>query len=344
MFNVLIDTCVWLDLADKPQQTALMSPLEGLLSYGGINILVPRIVLEEFKRNRSRVAEKSTKSLSTHINLVKDAVRRSNGDKRKKDRMLEYLSDIGRRGAEVGGSAKATLDRIQEILEAFPIIETSDAAKIRAADRALARRGPCHQDKNSMADALIIETYFETVRAGAPRERFAFVTHNKHDFSAVGGDDRQPHADIDSGFSKIRSMYFTNLSACLHKVNPEFVSEILYMDSFEDDPRPVSEVMYWVDRLTTQVWLSRHRMREHGIEQGRTKIVTRKEWEMGSKNNHDTIVDEIWKGALKAAKKAEKELGPDNIGPYDDFEWGMVSGKLSALRWAMGDDWDNLDT
>ncbi len=46
MFNVLIDTCVWLDLADKPQQTALMSPLEGLLSYGGINILVPRIVLE----------------------------------------------------------------------------------------------------------------------------------------------------------------------------------------------------------------------------------------------------------------------------------------------------------
>lgn len=332
MFNILIDTCVWLDLADKPQQTALMSPLEGLLSYGGINILVPRIVLEEFKRNRSRVAEKSTKGLSTHINLVKDAVRRSNGDKRKKDRMLEYLSDIGRRGAEVGGSAKATLDRIEEILGAFPIIETSDAARIRAADRALARKGPCHQDKNSMADALIIETYFETVKAGAPRERFAFVTHNKHDFSAVGGDDRQPHVDIASGFSKIRSMYFTNLSACLHKVNPEFVSEILYMDSFEDDPRPVSEVMHWVDRLTTQVWLSRHKMRELGIEQGRTKIVTREEWEKGTKNNYDAIVDEIWKGALKAAKKAEKELGPDNIGRYDDFEWGMVSGKLSALR------------
>lgn len=195
-----------------------------------------------------------------------------------------------------------------------------------------------------MADALIIETYFETVKAGAPRERFAFVTHNKHDFSAVGGDDRHPHADIAAGFSKIRSMYFTNLGACLHKVNPEFVSEILYMDSFEDDPRPVSEVMYWVNRLTTQVWLSRHKMRERGVDQGRTKIVSREEWEKGSNSNYDTIVDDIWKGALKAAKKAEKELGPDNIGPYDDFEWGMVSGKLSALRWAMGDDWDNLDT
>lgn len=345
MFNVLIDTCVWLDLADKPQQTALMAPLEGLLSYGGINLLVPRIVLEEFKKNRGRVAEKSNKGLNTHLNLVKDAVRRSKDDKRKKDRILEYLGDLGRKGVEVGGAAKTTLDRIQEILETFPIIETSDAAKIKAADRALQRKGPCHQDKNSMADALIIETYFETVKAGASRERYAFVTHNKHDFGAVAGDDRLPHADIASGFSKIRSMYFTNLSSCLHKINPEFVSEILYMDSFEEEPRPLSEVMWWIDRLTTQVWHNRHKGRENQINQGRAKIVTRAEWNaMSGRNTGDMMVDEIWKGALKAAKKAENELGTDNIGPYSDFEWGMISGKLSALRWAMGDDWDNLDT
>ncbi len=345
MFNVLIDTCVWLDLADKPQQTALMAPLEGLLSYGGINLLVPRIVLEEFKRNRARIAEKSTKGLNTHLNLVKDAVRRSTGDKRKKDRIIAYLGNLGRKSGEVVGSATVTLDRIQEILEAFPIIETSDTAKIKAADRALQRKGPCHQDKNSMADALILETYFETVKVGAPRERFAFVTHNKHDFSAVGGDDRLPHADIAGGFSKIRSMYFTNLSACLHKVNPDFVSEILYMDSFEEEPRPLSEVLWWIDRLTTQVWLNRHKGREYRVEAGKTKIVTREEWEKTpNKSTYDVIVEDIWKGALKAAKKAEKELGPGNIGPYDDFEWGMLSGKLSALRWAMGDEWDNLDT
>jgi len=345
MFNVLIDTCVWLDLADKPQQTALMAPLEGLLSYGGINLLVPRVVLEEFKRNRGRIAERSTKGLNTHLNLVKDAVRRSKGDKRKKERIIAYLGDLGRKGSEVVGSAKVTLDRIQEILEASPIIETSDAAKVKAADRALQRIGPCHQDKNSMADALIIETYFEAVKSGAPRERFAFVTHNKHDFSAVGGDDRLPHADIASGFSKIRSMYFTNLSACLHKVNPDFVGEILYMDSFEDEPRPLSEILWWIDRLTTQVWLNRHKGRKYRVEAKKTKIVTREEWDKTpNKSTSDMIVQDIWEGALRAAKKAEKLLGPENIGPYDDFEWGMLSGKLSALRWAMGDEWDNLDT
>jgi hypothetical protein len=44
------------------------------------------------------------------------------------------------------------------------------------------------------------------------------------------------------------------------------------------------------------------------------------------------------------AKMRERYGGEENILPENDFEWGMLSGKLSALRWVLGDDWDMLDT
>ncbi|MBU1557870.1 hypothetical protein KKC45_02820 [Patescibacteria group bacterium] len=50
------------------------------------------------------------------------------------------------------------------------------------------------------------------------------------------------------------------------------------------------------------------------------------------------------RGGIKAAKKMEKEYGKKNLGPYTDFEWGMLSGRLETLRWVLGEDWNQLDT
>ena len=54
--------------------------------------------------------------------------------------------------------------------------------------------------------------------------------------------------------------------------------------------------------------------------------------------------EDIIRGMLKAKREAEKRFGKKNLGPWDDFEWGMLSGKLSALRRVLGYDWDMLDT
>ncbi|MDB5971031.1 MAG: hypothetical protein JWQ90_3481 [Hydrocarboniphaga sp.] len=58
----------------------------------------------------------------------------------------------------------------------------------------------------------------------------------------------------------------------------------------------------------------------------------------------ETIQRNVWKGAQRAARNTERRYGKKDLGPWTDFEWGMINGKLSAIRWMLGDEWDMLDT
>ena len=93
-----------------------------------------------------------------------------------------------------------------------------------------------------------------------------------------------------------------------------------YDDDCQLTPRNHEEIGAAIDRLIDQVWYYRCYCN-----------LTR-----------DECTPDIWETAKKHAKRIRAEI--DDLGPWDDLEWGMVLGKLSALRWVMGDDWDFLDT
>jgi len=56
--------------------------------------------------------------------------------------------------------------------------------------------------------------------------------------------------------------------------------------------------------------------------------------------------EDIIKGMLRGKRDAEKRFGKKSLmdNMKTDWDWGFVSGKLSALRWVLGEEWDMLDT
>jgi hypothetical protein len=64
------------------------------------------------------------------------------------------------------------------------------------------------------------------------------------------------------------------------------------------------------------------------------------------KEGTETNAPKIHKAMLSAMQRVEKKYGKRKLRNYyhNDFEWGMLNGKFSALRWVMGSDWDFLDT
>jgi len=338
--RLLIDTCVWLDLAKDYRQLPILEAVAALVEGGGTELILPQIMVDEFERNKERVIADSKRSLSSHFKLVREAI-----VKFAPDAPLDQLNNVDYRIATSGEAINEAIEIIEKLFSAAPRIETTDSVKARAADRAIAKLAPFHRQRNGIDDAILLETYIDALAGRTDAEDvYGFVTHNIHDFSEKGGDTRLPHADLAPLFDGTASRYATSLGPLIGEFAGDLLEEIRFDREYNQEPRKLSELLEAESKLTTQIWYNRKWGIIDAVESGRERKVPREVWEAATREEQrGMIVDEIWDGMIAAMKRAEKEY-PEELGPWDDFEWGMLNGKLSAIRWMLGDEWDMLDT
>jgi hypothetical protein len=183
------------------------------------------------------------------------------------------------------------------------------------------------------------------VARGEADDEHAFVTHKTKDFSSQDGDNRLPHPDLTALFSVERSQYFTSIVDALKTYFEDDVADLTRESQLYEAPaRSLKEMQEVEEELTLKRWYDHHQMRAESIKSGRTILVDKEDFSKQRPRGTQTISKDIWKGARKAAREVERRFGKRNLRPYSDFEWGMLAGKHSAIRWVLGHEWDFLDT
>lgn len=331
MLHLLVDTSTWLDLSKRRDGQRWIVALRLLVHQQHVELLVPDLVIEEFERNRERIEAAMTASVAQRFKLIKQDLEDYGGADTAQ--AVEVIADLARDVPLIGAMTTRNFDEVLELLRKARRLEPTDAEHGGVVERGLSKRAPLHRARNSVADALLLELYATATHASdLPRNPYAFVTSNSADFSVPDGDKRHPHPDVAGVFAVDGSRYALGVDGLNDVLLSHFGSEIedLFAEiDFVEEPRRLGEIVDAERAFFDRIW--HHRSLQH-------------EYRLRAAGDEPELarLEAIAGPARERVEGTYTE--PGELGPYTDYELGMLNGKLSALRWVLGSEWDFLDT
>ncbi|MFJ9475465.1 PIN domain-containing protein [Streptomyces mirabilis] len=326
MLRLLIDTSVWLNIAKRRDGQQIIVPLRVLLHQKKLEILVPELILDEFDRNRPRAEAATTQSVKERFRLLRQDLQ-DYGD----DEAQKWLAEMVHHIPHVSARSLQNFSEISELLRHGTLLKPSAENHAAVVRRGLEKKAPLHQGKNSVADALLIEQYTSALRADKMGSaEYVFATSNHTDFSIPKGDHRQPHPDLAELFEAINSHYAYDVDGLVkilgEKLGSEYLDEAEEVEFIQSETptRSLAEILAAQEEYFDKIWYGRSLMHQDEISLG--------------------ISDSMKRTILTARRRVEEKYAAEELPPVSEWEWGFMHGKLSALRWVLGDEWDFLDT
>lgn len=197
MIYLTFDTNIWLNTFDESWSfDDHMDYLEYWIAQGQVKLLLPELVIKEFKNNKSKQVEQRKEDLRKFFEMAKEVFPAAF--------FQEYASPI-----KQANLINSQIDRIQKLLDSAQKIPMSEDLFQEIFDWGVSKKAPAHESKNSFADTLIIYSLFNFAKEN-PGNIYYFLSKDSGFYSKT--EKSTIHDDLNDHFKacNIRSIKYLN--------------------------------------------------------------------------------------------------------------------------------------